>query len=688
MMSVHDDLTATWNTLARWVEAGWMRSLDLALARFLAKQLAGDEPAASPLLVLGIALTSHQVGRGHVCLDISQLCQGPDQVLSLPPEQRWHHDDPPPMPSQLLEGVALADWLEALSSTPLVGGDGDHTPLVLSGGRLYLRRYHGYEQLIAGRILARLAQAMAEADASSQQAQALRSALDVLFPNAAGDIDWQRAACALAARSAFAIITGGPGTGKTTTVLRLLAALQSVAMTVQGRALRIRLAAPTGKAAARLNESIAASVAGLALAGLDQAEALRASIPTEVSTVHRLLGSRSDTRRFLHGPDNPLALDVLVVDEASMVDVELMASLLQALPAGVRLVLLGDKDQLASVDAGAVLGDLCQQVEQGGYSSELAGWLAAVSADHLPESMVTDHPLAIDQCVASLRVSYRFGADSGIGQLAEAVRQGQAAQLTEQALFSPGRFNDIALLRPRGEDDSQLIQHYLDGSARQFASAVVGHAACVELMRRSQPAADAGQAALDRWALSLLQALSRFQLLCALRSGPWGVEQVNQQVAKALLQRGLIDRSEGWYAGRPVLVTQNDYALGLMNGDIGLVLATPDQGGKAWRLRVAFPAGDGSGGVRWVLPSRLQQVETVYAMTVHKSQGSEFEHVCLVLPDRSAPVLSRELLYTGITRARRCFSLVAANQAVLQQAAKSPVLRASGLAEALRRPIS
>ena len=680
-MTDKQDLGPTWKALTRWVEAGWMRSLDLALARFLIDKLAGNDPPASPLLALGIALTSHQVGRGHVCLDLGQLGEQTDAVLSLPPEHRWS-DDPPPMPSQLLEGVGLADWLEALTGTPLVGGDGDHAPLVLSGSRLYLRRYHGYEQLIAGRILSRLAKPTAEADLSSEQAQALRSALAVLFPHATGQIDWQRAACALAARSAFAIITGGPGTGKTTTVLRLLAALQSVAMSVQGRALRIRLAAPTGKAAARLNESIAASVASLALAGLEQPARLRESIPTEVSTVHRLLGSRPDTRRFVHGPDNPLALDVLVVDEASMVDVELMASLLQALPCGARLVLLGDKDQLASVDAGAVLGDLCQQVEQGGYSPELAKWLAAVSGDHLPESMIADNPEPIDQCVASLRVSYRFAADSGIGQLADAVRQGQAGHLNEQGLFSPGRFNDIALLRPAGEDDPQLLRYFLDGSGQ---AAVVGHAACVELMRRSQPALDAGQAALDAWALSLLQALSRFQLLCALRTGPWGVEQVNQQVARALMRRGLIERSEGWYAGRPVLVTQNDYALGLMNGDIGLVLATPDLDASTARLRVAFPAGDGSGGVRWVLPSRLQQVETVYAMTVHKSQGSEFEHVCLVLPERSAPVLTRELLYTGITRARRCFSLVAANPSLLQQAAKSPVLRASGLAEALRR---
>ncbi|MBI0548535.1 AAA family ATPase, partial [Dickeya dianthicola] len=253
---------------------------------------------------------------------------------------------------------------------------------------------------------------------------------DALFPgDAAGAANWQKLACALAAGSAFSIITGGPGTGKTTTVVKLLALLQSLALEQHGKPLRIRLAAPTGKAAARLNESIAGAIAGLTLDGLAQGEAIREHINSEVVTLHRLLGSRPDTRHFRHHADNPLMLDVLVVDEASMVDLEMMAALLAAMPARSRLILLGDKDQLASVEAGALMGELCRRAAQGHYLPQTRDWLRDVAGDAPDDALLDPHGSALDQSIAMLRHSYRFGADSGIGQLAEAVNDGDAAAL-------------------------------------------------------------------------------------------------------------------------------------------------------------------------------------------------------------------------------------------------------------------
>ncbi|WP_310630755.1 AAA family ATPase, partial [Paraburkholderia sp.] len=369
-------------TLDRWVERGWLRTLDGAFARFLLD----ETPDAPPLLLLAAALASHQLGRGHVCLDLQATLDDPAFALSLPPDgPQTPTAEPPQPPAEVLAGVTLERWRAALDAPELVGHwhDGtqddtqsdtqndtqndmqNSTPLVLAGNRFYLRRYWQYEQDVRAGIEARLARGpRLEA---ALPAAAARAALDALFvsrPAQAKGADWQKLACALAARSAFSIITGGPGTGKTTTVVRLLALLQTLALDREGtggRPLRIRLAAPTGKAAARLNESIAGAVERLpfdALAQRVDAVALRSAIPTVVTTLHRVLGTRPGSRRFRHDAGNPLPVDVLVIDEASMVDLEMMAAVLDALPSNARLILLGDKDQLASVEAGAVLGEL------------------------------------------------------------------------------------------------------------------------------------------------------------------------------------------------------------------------------------------------------------------------------------------------------------------------------------------
>ncbi|MFY0989781.1 exodeoxyribonuclease V subunit alpha [Halomonas sp. C05BenzN] len=763
------DTEALFALLDRWVARGWLRALDRAFAAFLAREV----PDAPAPLLLAAALASHQLGRGHVCLDLERTLAEPDLALSLPPEGD-SLEDPPPLPSALLGELTLADWQEALAHPLIVGQGPGNTPLVLDATRLYLRRYWHHERSIQQHIAARLVsrnKAASQAGESpcgssappgdgadrrpdnaqetgtgpcgspaspgdgagrrpdqAMNLEALSRALAALFP-ASTPLDWQKAACALAARSPFAVITGGPGTGKTTTVVKLLALLQTLALGAGQRPLRIRLAAPTGKAAARLNESIAGQVSSLELDGLAPllaaseatedsiplrertsvreggAEDLRRAIPTDVTTLHRLLGSRPDTRHFRHSARHPLPLDVLVVDEASMVDVEMMAALLDALPPRARLVLLGDKDQLASVEAGSVLGDLCARAEGGHYTPETADWLAEATGQALPTQMLDAAGAPLDQAIAMLRVSHRFDAESGIGQLAGAVNRdepGREKRAAIRGVLTHG-YADLSHLKLETDKDRSLERLVVSGNAAGFPNSgegralrgrplppPVGYRHYLEVMKAAAPEADTNgeidREALGDWARAVLAAHGQFQLLCALRRGPWGVEGLNERIRTALEKEALIDTGDGrrlWYPGRPVLVTRNDYGLGLMNGDIGITLALPQPSGEAAgrgpALRVAFPAGDGSGQIKWVLPSRLQAVETVFAMTVHKSQGSEFTHTALLLPDAPNPILTRELVYTGITRARHWLTLVETGRGQLLDAVERRVMRVSGL---------
>ncbi|MBE0464278.1 exodeoxyribonuclease V subunit alpha [Halomonas colorata] len=728
----------------RWVARGWLRDLDRALVSFFARE-GGQVP---PLLLLATALASHQLGRGHVCLDLNATLNAPDFALSLPPEGD-DLSDPPPLPSEVLTTLTLAEWQAALDHPTLISNGHGNTPLVRSDTphttRLYLRRYWQYEQTLHQEIAARLtisevpdsscgspvhwwSDTSAKGDASHPHL--LQQALNTLFPDN-GTLDWQKIACALAARSHFAIITGGPGTGKTTTVVRLLALLQTLQLAHSPtQALRIRLAAPTGKAAARLNESIAGQVSQLPIEDLaalweqselwepnslgedSSTEQLQASIPTEVTTLHRLLGARPDTRHFRHNPNNPLALDVLVIDEASMVDIEMMTAVLSALPAHAKLVLLGDKDQLASVEAGAVLGDLCRRAEAAHYTPETAKWLATLTSHPLPEALTCPNGQALDQAITMLRVSHRFDAASGIGQLAEAINQPLSATLSERdkqnAVHSALRhgYADLHHLVLGGENDSALERLVVTGSPERFPNAgkgrldkktneeiapPTGYRHYLTVLNQQRPevtlAFEENKKAYDTWASDVLNAYGHFQLLCALRKGPWGVEGLNLRIAKVLRSHTLLSASDielekGWYEGRPVLVTQNDYSLGLMNGDIGITLAVPDPRGVGRTLyRVAFPTSDTKNPIRWVLPSRLHAVETVFAMTVHKSQGSEFLHTALLLPQTPNPILTRELVYTGITRAREWLTLVEAKRGILNDAVVREVMRVSGIGD-------
>ena len=625
------------------VSQGRLRPLDAAFARFLAEQ----EGGTSTIVPLLGALVSQQSGEGHLCLELNALDALIDQ-LELPTGWR----------ELLLDDQAL---IQSLSNSAVVARDEqtEASPLVLDHGRLYLRRYWEHERLVAAAIQQRLLLPVTPPPGLMQE-------LLRLFPDNASDtVQWPRVACALAAHGAFTIITGGPGTGKTTAVVRLLGLLQTLQLAEHSRPLRIRLAAPTGKAAARLNASIASQVAAL-----DVSDSVRAAIPTDVVTLHRLLGARPDSRRFHHQANHRLHLDVLVIDEASMIDLELMSAVLTALPAQARLILLGDKDQLSSVEAGAVLGDLCKRADAGHYSADTARWLRQISGDDV-SPWIGDDPNPLDQHIAMLRQSHRFDENSGIGRLALAVNAGRA-DTAHRLLSSPStdmRWISMAIDRPL------LAPLVLDP--------FVGYRHYLNQLTIQRPGPQADEQALDAWASHALDSFGRFQLLCAIRHGDHGVAGLNAQVASILHDAGLIDSEHGWYEGRPVMITRNDYSLGLMNGDIGVALKVPGADGQT-QLRVAFriaAANEGTGErIRYLQPSRLASHETAYAMTVHKSQGSEFDHVALILPHESHAVISRELLYTAITRARSRFTLYA-TQTVIDNAIARPTHRYSALAE-------
>ena len=639
----HSSCSEADKLLDAWVDGGYIRTLDRAFARFCLSL----EPSAHHMAPLA-ALLSRTLADGHICLRLDDSAAlsslpGDPEACSVSPWQWWTKQGPRTWSSGLAES-AIATTCPELRPAPLV----------LADEYIYLYRFWHFEMVVADRIHARLLNAR-------QVDSRFTHDLDTLFePSDAND--WQKIACALAAIGRFTLVTGGPGTGKTTTVLRLLALLQLQAVRGHDEPLHLRLAAPTGKAAARLTESITHQIATLPVD-----EAIRNTIPARVTTVHRLLGSTPHSRRFRHDASNPLDLDVLVVDEASMIDLEMMYNLLQAVPAHAQVIFLGDKDQLASVEAGAVLGELCRDAAAGLYTPDTLEQLKtlcgqAIDTRGLTVAQPDSQPLA--QRTVMLRQSRRFGTDSGIGQLAGAINRMDADGV--RALLTAHN-EDVDYVDQRGSFDQDLEALLRTGFADWLAELA------------SRPAgSDINELAYQRWAASVLEAFDQFRVLCAVRDGPYGVHRLNQ-LAERVLAAALPQRpDQPWYEGRPVMVTRNDYGLGLMNGDIGVALRVPHPK-EGDVLRVAFPDNDSPGALRFVLPSRLTAVETVYAMTVHKSQGSEFDRVALVLPDQSSPVLTKELLYTGVTRARNRVTLMAPTETVLWKAITQQVSRNSRL---------
>jgi exodeoxyribonuclease V alpha subunit len=591
--------------------------LDEAFGRFIRR----IDGRALPEMADAAAWLSRSRTEGHICLD-----------LEATPEDGF------PAGGEALPTRPGAErWKAFLETSPAVGRPGDRLPLILDGSRLYLFRYWSYEHAVVRTLKTLTADAAGVADEAP-----LKAAFECIFPPDGGAerIDWQKVAAFAAARHRFAVVSGGPGTGKTFTVARILALLVAQS---PGRPPAIALAAPTGKAAARLQEAIQEAKATLALP-----PALGAAIPETASTLHRLLEGRPGTPYFRYHADRPLPADIVVVDEASMVDLALFAKLTVALRPRARLILLGDKDQLASVEAGAVLGDICDTGRDHGYSRAFAEACRRATGERIPADD-TAAPGLGDRIV-SLRKSYRFGETSGIGALSRAVNAGDASRAG--AIVRGAGTGDVAWRDlPPPEAVPRLLAAWI--TAHDVAPPAAGDPA------------------------GLLERFGRTRILCALREGPYGVRQVNLLVERFLREKGRIGGGGPWYAGRPVMVTKNDYGLGLFNGDIGMALADPEHRGD---LRVFFPAGGGK--VRSFPPLRLPEHEAVYAMTVHKSQGSEFDDVLFLMPDRDVPVLTRQLVYTAVTRAKRTL-WVAGREEIFAAALSRHLRRASGLRDAL-----
>jgi len=573
------------------------------LERAFVASLQRLEPDSPRLVLLSAALCCQALGQGDVCLKLERFAG-----------QQPCSDCEDRLP-------ALADWCALLSGSPLVGAPGDYAPLILDGDQLYLARYHAYEQQLAASLLARNQQPLAVDEAQ------LSNSLQNLFANNTQSPDWQKLAAAQAVRRPLVVISGGPGTGKTTTVVRLLAALLEQP---NGLTLSIGLAAPTGKAAARMAEAIRTAKATLPVS-----DAIKAALPDEARTLHRLLGSRGDSPQVRHHPGHPLALDVLVVDEASMVDLALMAKLVAALSPKARLILLGDKDQLAAVEAGAVFAELC---EGAGFSPETAATLERLTGQAVPSQAPSSQ---MGEAVVLLSHSHRFAGDSGIGELARRINAGAVA-------------DTLSLLREQRPD---LAWQEAPTPARLLSRLNLGYQAYLEASIHNDPA-------------QAFAAFNRFRALTAQREGPFGLNELNAALEMRFKQQLGIAPQERWYAGRAIMVRQNDYALELFNGDVGLCLST-EQG-----LRVFFEAEQG---YRDFSPARLPSHDSAFAMTVHKSQGSEFSEVLLIFPEQSSPLLNRALLYTGITRARQQVEIWA-KPARLREAVELKTERAAGLA--------
>ena len=589
-----------------------------ALAHAFAERVArwardrGAPVAASDSARAAAYAVSMAVSAGHTCVPLAAIA-GDGDVAAL----HASLDD------SRVVGAALAD-----AALPLV---------IDAAGRLYLARYFDYEARLARALADRLRAPLRDVPAAA--AATLGEQFD--GHAAAG----QKLAAALALLRNLTIVSGGPGTGKTTTVVKLMACLLAADPDC-----RIALAAPTGKAAARLAEAIAAFRPNVA-------PALRDRLPADVSTVHRLLGVYASGHGFRHDAGHPLPFDVVVVDEASMLDLALATHLVEAVPRDARVLLVGDKDQLSAVEAGAVFAELSSRRA---FSDACAGALASLTG--IPRdaiaAMTGDTAAVLPDSVMWLTENFRFARDSGIGRVATAANAGDAAAAIAALRMGDGanvRWIDDAGAAP-GVDTLETI--------------AAGFAGYVDLLRARTP--DPARC---------FAAFGRFRVLCAERRGPRGAAGVNAAVVR--LAREATDAGFGgtadddaWFAGRPVMVRANDYLQNLFNGDIGLAL--PDDAGV---LRIWFPTADGT--FRAIAPARLPPHETAFATTVHKAQGSEFDDVLLLLPSQPSRVVTRELLYTAITRARQR-ATIAAGAATLEAAIAAPTRRDSGLVDRLR----
>ena len=565
----------------------------------------------SPELALAAKLVSNFRARGDVCVplrDVTATEAGKMGSTEIP---------------------ALKNWVKKLRSSGVVGDPGEFAPLILDhSDRLYLQRYWKYEDELGRNLQARLG------DKSPRDFDpgALAQGIAELFP---GPSDLQKVAAFVAATSRLCVISGAPGTGKTRTIVLICALLIRLAAK---RELTFALAAPTGKAAARLKETIAQTGMSLLLPG-------DVKLPADASTIQRLLGARGDSPHFRHNAKIPLTADVVIVDEASMIDLALLAKLFDAIRPDARIILVGDKDQLASVEAGSAFRDICTPGFELRVSVSLAEAFAKSTGEKLDGTSTEQAP--IHSVVVELRRNYRFTPGAGIGELSSAVNRGDAVAA-------------IAVLKSAGSIRWRPTPS-LKNFERELRERVFPR--FEKLLKLSDPAV-------------ALKQLAEFAVLCALRRGPFGAETANALLEGMLRETGLIEGAGRYHAGEPIIIVRNDYNVGLFNGDLGIVLPDAITG----ELRVFFRGEEDE--VLNFAPGRLPAHEPAFALTVHKSQGSEFRDALVILPERHAPVLTRELLYTGITRVRETVE-VWASEEILRQTIERKIERSSGLRDRL-----
>jgi exodeoxyribonuclease V alpha subunit len=613
-------------SITNLIESGYLSEIDVHFGKFITTIDKNDNPD----IFIAAALVSRATGDGDGFLDLNTITRKP--ILSdIDGVERF-------------QTPKLSKWLNTLSQSRVVGRPGESRPLILDDkNRLYLYRYWDYENRLSSTIKSRIKEDIQGIDRSI-----LKDSLNRLFPNnGTNEFNWYKVAGVIAAFKKICVITGGPGTGKTFTTAKILALLLELS---QKNKLSILLAAPTGKAAARIGESIKT-----AKKTLNCSDDIIDAIPSEAYTIHRMLNTIPGSPYFYHNAENPLSADIVVVDEVSMVDLALMSKLLSAVKNDARIILIGDRDQLASVEAGFVMADICDRDNIHLFSDcfyrqfeELTHCKMEISSNKLKDSP------GLYDCMVVLKKSYRFTDKSGIGECSRAVNK--------------GKLDDTFSILQNNADqiDWKQISNSNDLSMALPKEVINGYS---DYLNCSDP-------------LKALELFNRFRILCAVKFGVLGVIEINKLAEDILNRNNLIELDNistyPWYRGRPVLITRNDYSLELFNGDIGITMPEPNSESKD--LYVYFSGA--SVKLRRFLPHRLPEHETAYAMTVHKGQGSEFENVLLVLPNQDYPVLTRELLYTGITRAKNQISIWGRKE-IIKATILRKILRNSGLKDAL-----
>ncbi len=578
-------------------------------------------------LYLAAAIASYLTGEGHICADLREMAgKRLSDIFELEEEDTDHR-----LP-------LLPEWRERLLASKTVGRPGDSRPLILDSlDRLYLSRYREYETRLAGMI-----KMMAGKTSRFQRETLFIDDFNRLFPGdlPPGETDWQGVSAAALLTGKLTVLSGGPGTGKSSTILKAVLLLMKREEEA-GRRIRTALTAPTGKAAGRLKEAMGD------LAGVFDGYTIPEELTDNVLTLHRLLGPLRGTPYFRYNAQRKLPYDLVVVDECSMIDLPLMCKLLEALPGSSSLVLLGDKDQLASIEAGAVFADICDAGNRHGYSASLTERIRSASGISIPEKMQSPDEPALADSLFVLERSYRFTGDSGIGTLSMLIRSGNSK--AAMGLLEEGKYPDCKFFEidDHGNFLSLLGERVAAGYEGFLESATPGEA---------------------------LEKISRYRVLTALRKGPWGVENINSEIENILKRKGLIKPYGELYHKKPVLITRNDYRRMLFNGDTGVLFRDNNE------ISAFFPGPDR--GLRKISAGMIPEHETSFAMTIHKSQGSEFDTLLLIIPPFSSPLLSRELLYTGLTRARKEVEIWGSRD-VLSAAIDNPVRRSSGLRESL-----